>query len=112
MTREQLQKHWKVIKAYKNGADIQIYNGKWLNVENPTFSEHKEYRIKPFEPKMGDKILVKGIYEDSKWKPRIFVNINEDNKYCCLSADVQGNIIAYPYPTITCWEYAKPYKNE
>ena len=48
MNREQLNKHWKVIEAYKNGADIEInVNDKWVGIEYPLFDITTEYRVKP-----------------------------------------------------------------
>lgn len=55
MTREVLKKHWEVIKAYKNGADIQ-YKGhtcgqhlitEWFDLRKGEFIYDAEYRVKP-----------------------------------------------------------------
>lgn len=49
MTRAELKKHWDVIKAYKEGKEIQYLNDNnvWKDVDNPGFFTHYEYRIKP-----------------------------------------------------------------
>ena len=51
MTREQLIKHWDVIKAFKEGKEIQcrpIGNKIWLDNDNEfEFALHFEYREKP-----------------------------------------------------------------
>lgn len=49
MKREQLQKWWKEIEAFKEGKKIQSLNdyGYWIDITDPLFlSEHK-YRVKP-----------------------------------------------------------------
>lgn len=47
-------KHAELIKAWADGAEIQIktvyYDRVWLDDLNPSWGEHNEYRIKP-EPK-------------------------------------------------------------
>jgi hypothetical protein len=49
MTREQLNKHWELIEAYKNGAEIEFKNGDgdWESIDAPVSSFYTEYRIKP-----------------------------------------------------------------
>ncbi len=52
MTREQLNKHWKEIEAFKNGAEIECRRLDWLDdtwgvVGVPEWSEYCEYRVKP-----------------------------------------------------------------
>jgi hypothetical protein len=50
MTREQFIKHWKLIEAFKNGAEIEFYDeedGEWENVSSPYFSTADKYRVKP-----------------------------------------------------------------
>ncbi len=48
MTREELKKHWKIVKAFKNGAEIECLDedGKWSNVIEPSFNIKSKYRIK------------------------------------------------------------------
>lgn len=46
-------KHADLIHAWAEGATIQLYRGsigRWEDMENPSFLDHLEYRIKP-EPK-------------------------------------------------------------
>lgn len=49
MIREQLEKHWEVIQAFKEGKTIQCKytNGNWIDVETPAFDITTNYRIKP-----------------------------------------------------------------
>ena len=43
-------KHAEVIKAWADGAEIQIKDfGRWFRVDDPTWNENREYRIKPAE---------------------------------------------------------------
>lgn len=47
-------KHAELIKAWADGAEIEVYNWfveGWLKVENPVWMEDKEYRVKPQKPK-------------------------------------------------------------
>ena len=69
MTREQLIKHWDVIKAFKEGKEIQcrpIGSEIWLDKDNEfEFSLHFEYREKPEEPKPTKRLPT--IEEVEKW---------------------------------------------
>lgn len=49
MTREQLNKHWKEIEAFKNGAEIEARYGagEWALEEIPDWFGDFEYRVKP-----------------------------------------------------------------
>ena len=50
MTRETLIKHWDVIQAFKEGKKIEYFSnfdGKWVNVKNPSFDIECSYRVKP-----------------------------------------------------------------
>lgn len=42
-------KHAEIIKAWADGAEIEIksYEGDWLTVYHPSFNGNREYRIKP-----------------------------------------------------------------
>ena len=52
MTREKAKEMLPIIQAYAEGKAIQYRNieGEWEDIEEPSFSEYIEYRIKP-EPK-------------------------------------------------------------
>ena len=52
ITREDAKKLWSIMKAYSEGKEIQLFNGKeWINMERPFFNSGPDcYRIKP-EPK-------------------------------------------------------------
>lgn len=43
-------KHAELIKAWADGAEIQVYNQDWLDCFAPSWCDYLEYRIKP-EPK-------------------------------------------------------------
>jgi hypothetical protein len=53
MTRETAQKHRKEILALMEGKDIQLfgYDKIWHDCPDPQFSEFRQYRIKPREPR-------------------------------------------------------------
>lgn len=54
ITRKQLNKHWKVIEAFKNGANIECkshINDAWDVISDPMWSIDYEYRVKK-EPKL------------------------------------------------------------
>jgi hypothetical protein len=53
MTREELLKHWDIIKSYKCGKELDMfdtYKGTWVPITGPTFNLDSEYRIRE-EPK-------------------------------------------------------------
>lgn len=50
MTREEAKKQFPLMQAYAEGKTIQIWDAdylKWLDVDEPAFSELAVYRIKP-----------------------------------------------------------------
>lgn len=52
MTRETASNIWQIIKAYGEGATIEVYSehyGKWIEPPEPLFKEDEKYRIKPEE---------------------------------------------------------------
>lgn len=54
MKREDAQKHWKVIEAFKDGKEIQqLCDGMWLPCFNPSFYAGASYRIKPKQVEFG-----------------------------------------------------------
>ena len=61
-------KHAAIIKAWADGAEIQwrdIFDGKWFDVESPTWKKDIEYRIKP-EPDQISYLLLNHPHKD-KW---------------------------------------------
>lgn len=61
ITREGIKKHWEVIDAWKNGANLEVKRkGEWLSCSQPTFIETAEYRIKP-ESKPDQYVVVDAI---------------------------------------------------
>lgn len=49
MYKEQLEKHWEIIKAFKEGKIVQyeINKGCWKDTASPAFDITTNYRIKP-----------------------------------------------------------------
>jgi len=50
MTREQLQKHWKIIEAFKDGKEIEFkdeIDSRWHKAGEPLFRINREYRVIP-----------------------------------------------------------------
>jgi hypothetical protein len=47
MTRESLNKHWKVIDAWRKGAEVEYLALKWEKIEDPGWFLETEYRIAP-----------------------------------------------------------------
>ena len=73
MTREQLIKHWDVIKAFKEGKEIQyndIFTKEFEDTDEPYFKLNVEYRVKPEQQKR-----LPTIEEVEKWfmRNRVFV---------------------------------------
>lgn len=57
MTKEEYNKHKKLIEEWGNGAKIQYYNKtkeEWVNTENPLWDYYSEYRIKPTKIEFKD----------------------------------------------------------
>lgn len=57
MTKEEYNKHKKLIDEWGNGAKIQYYNKtkeEWVNIENPLWDYYSEYRIKPYKIDIED----------------------------------------------------------
>ncbi|MGI0120223.1 hypothetical protein [Zooshikella sp. RANM57] len=62
-TREDIQKNWEVIKAFKDGKTIQFYinvTNEWEDIKDPSFDAHHKYRVKPETFALGDILEVKG----------------------------------------------------
>ena len=52
MNREEASNIWQIIKAYGEGATIEVYSehyGKWIEPPEPLFNNDEKYRIKPEE---------------------------------------------------------------
>jgi len=49
MNKEQLKKHWAIIEAFKNGAEIEVIISplRWEVNPDPSFFTDCEYRVKP-----------------------------------------------------------------
>ena len=81
MTREQLIKHWDVIKAFKEGKEIQykdIFTKEFEDIDEPYFKLNVEYRIKPTPQKR-----LPTIEEVEKWfmGNRVFKCINSNGGF-------------------------------
>lgn len=53
MNRERAKELLPIIKAYIDGSKIQTQNAvaTWMDIDTPSFTDHKNYRIKP-EPEV------------------------------------------------------------
>ncbi len=115
MTKQDIKKHWKLILAYKEGADIQFKSdtGEWFRADAPLFTATTEYRVKPFNPKIGEIVL----FSDNwlNYYKSIYLGTNEEGKYISLSLVEYGNITEnninnYNNLTVASWNYIKPLK--
>ena len=79
-TTEQLKVHGKVILAYLNGSEIEGTSfGEWVDILEPMFIVSAEYRVKQWEPKYMEEVLV--ILEDHSIESRYFVKTHNDKHY-------------------------------
>lgn len=75
-----IAKHWKLIKAFADGANIQIetYSG-WVDVEDPDFQEYFHYRVKPATTRW------RADYDECYWRVKLLssfpCNVYEDKDY-------------------------------
>ena len=55
------KKHTKIIQSWLNGVPIQVKSddGSWVDIENPSFFEHYDYRVKPKVTKKKFGIVLK-----------------------------------------------------
>lgn len=65
MTRERLAELWPVMEAFRDGKAIQARAGSseekdWLDVVEPGWAPHVDYRIKPEPPKPREWWLLPG----------------------------------------------------
>jgi hypothetical protein len=68
MTREDLIKHWDVICAFKDGAEVEVFcveekSSEWIIDRKPTFEALYLYRIKPTKPSID----WSPVHPDFKW---------------------------------------------
>jgi hypothetical protein len=70
MTREDLNKHWEVIEAFKNGKEIEfrhVVTKCWMDATDPSFDQCVEYRLKeepkyvPFDFSDAEKLRLMGV---------------------------------------------------
>ena len=62
-------KHAKLIKAWADGAEIQVLvrDGEWVKTPYPEWNEDTEYRIKPDEPRLRDMYIYKNASMGTCW---------------------------------------------
>ena len=72
-------KHAEIIKAWADGADIQVYHiDKWMDVTCPVWLEAYKYRIKP-EPKKPPVFRWKWAWEDDgEWYESAYFLTDEE----------------------------------
>lgn len=93
ITKEQLQKHWKTIEAWKNGAEIEflspICDKKWHKCGEPDWLEHYEYRIKtqpeyvPFDFSDAEKLIGKAVVFKSDGNIYQIIAVNKTHCAVC-----------------------------
>ncbi len=94
MTREQLNKHWEVIDAWRKGEDIEyfdVYLKNWYPASTPIWAMNFEYRIKPAAPKyipfdFTDAEFLIGKVVKSKVSDWAFM-ITSCNSVCCYTGN-------------------------
>ena len=115
MTREQVDKYWEEIKAFKEGEQIQYRvnaSYPWDDIQVPLFNGGM-YRVAPFKPKVGDIVLVS--HNKNDWNESIFFGMTASDKYCTLNSFrydemVSGKVIEHSIVDMSTWAYAKPLK--
>ena len=84
MTRKGIKKHWETFQAWLDGAEIEYKNiNGWHDISNPNWDYVVEYRVKPFNHKQGDLILVSN--DGEYWQEEVFVKIHDD-KFVTISS--------------------------
>jgi len=114
MTREGYKKHKELIEAWANGADIEIYREsekKWVVPDFYLWSKDTKHRIKPFDPKQGDRVLAS--YDGEHWKELTFVRKYE-GQFVCID-EYEGRWMfdrndGEIYLGVGFYDYAKPIK--
>jgi len=118
MYREGYKKHWKEFKAWIDGYEVEMYRAAddtWVIPDFYTWSKDTKYRIKPFEPKNGDTILVSN--DEKTWRKAVFIRKDRCKHYCYKINDSGG--VSYtlekdgkPIIDILEWKYIKPLNSE
>ena len=114
MTRHDYEIHKKIFHAWIDGLEVEhrtITGDRWLPSDTPSWFYAHEYRVKPFQPKQGDKILVRGT---DQWLPKTFVRMH-NGKYQCISSGTKGWSVVGPKGELLStmlWDQAKPYVEE
>ena len=114
MTRYDYETHKKVFHAWIDGLEVEyrtITGDKWSPSDAPSWFYAYEYRVKPFQPKQGDTILVRST---DQWIPKTFVRMY-NGKYQCISSGSNGwyvEGISGDLLSTGLWAQAKPYVEE
>ena len=103
MNRENLKKHWDIIREYRNGKDIEVKSmitGVWCSIAEPNFDSNREYRVKQYRPNNGDRVLA---LIDEIWRERIYIKTVCDeyllvcgsgNNVVDVNSDISTHIVA------------------
>jgi hypothetical protein len=96
MRREDLIKHWDVICAFKDGAEVEFFSSseeKWTTEPSPAFYRGFEYRIKSTKPTKPS-IDWSHVHPDFKWlavdedgEGRLYTSKPEKGDYYWYSRD-------------------------
>ena len=114
MNIEGYKKHRELIEAWANGAVIELYRKsekRWVVPDFYIWSANVEHRIKPFEPEVGEMILVSDT--GSAWEEAMFATKIKDSYYCCVINEGKLSVswddtIDKPKVNLLKWKYAKP----
>ena len=95
-----MKKYADVVRAYLDGAEVQCRflcndESEWLDVIDPTWGEHYEYRIKPKEPRTVEKFIPVGFIKDELGS---FYHVSRVHTHSYILA-VNG--VGGEYPVIT-----------
>lgn len=111
MTRENLKKKWKLIEAFKSGADIEYYSisrERWISTDEPAFVLGTDYRIKPsFVPETFEEILVSN--DNSTCVKRTFIAMHYGSFACLAQYNKTPKIIIQTSLSlnVNMWSFTK-----
>jgi hypothetical protein len=90
MTREDLNKNWEFIEAFKNGKEIEfqhVVTKCWMDAIDPSFNECVEYRLKeepkyvPFDFSDAEKLIGKAVKFDHSELVQLITSVQKHHVY-------------------------------
>ena len=109
MTVTGFKKHRKLIEAWANGADIQYWNHDykaWIDIETPSWVYTDRYRVKRYEPKPYERVLVLDL--NGKWYEKIFVGWDGAYPLTIVENKKGEPVIELGHLKLEDWEAIKP----